>query len=425
MDKLEYKNIIKKLKSIVTKVGDMFGETMIGKFLGKNKQVLLIRSMISNNIRQYGMIFALIVIMIFFNYQTGGVSLYPLNISNILLQNAHILILAVGMLIVILTGNIDLSVGSVAAFVGAIAGIMMIRNDYHWSISVAAALSIGLMAGAWNGFWIAYIKIPAFIVTLGGMLIFRGLTLVVLKGASLGPFPDEFNSISSGFIPDIFGGDGLHILTIVIGILFSLGYIYYAYTGRRKKQKYGFDVAPVWMTVFSSTFIIVALNLFTFTLARYRGFPNVSIILFIVIIIYAFITTKTVIGRHVYAMGGNYEAAKLSGVKTKKVMFLIYVNMGLLAAISGLVYAARLNAAVPKAGNLFELDAIAAAYIGGASASGGVGTVIGAIIGGLVMGVINNGMSLMSLGIDWQQVVKGLVLLLAVWFDIATKNKAK
>ncbi len=425
MDNLEYKNILKKVKELKNKLGKKFSQTFIGKIYNENKQILLIRSLISDNIRQYGMIFALVIIMIFFNYKTGGVSLYPLNISNIILQNAHILILAVGMLIVILTGNIDLSVGSVAAFVGAIAGIMMVKNDYNWIFSVVVALSLGVLAGAWNGFWIAYVKIPAFIVTLGGMLIFRGLTLIVLKGASLGPFPDDFNRISSGFMPDIFGGENLHILTIVVGLLFSLGYIYYAYIGRKKKQKYNFAVAPVWITLLSGSFIIIAVNLFTFTLAKYRGFPNVSIILIIVIVVYAFLTKKTVFGRHVYAMGGNYEAAKLSGVKTKKTMFLIYVNMGLLAAVSGLVYAARLNAAVPKAGNLFELDAIAAAYIGGASASGGVGTVIGAIIGGLVMGVINNGMSLMSLGIDWQQVVKGSVLLLAVWFDIVTKNKAK
>lgn len=397
----------------------------IGKFVRENKQMVVLQGLLKDNIRQYGMILALIAIMIFFAITTNGISLVPLNINNLLLQNGHILILAVGMLIVILTGNIDLSVGSVAAFVGAVAGIMMIKNDYNWIISTIAALSIGILAGAWNGFWIAYVKIPAFIVTLGGMLLFRGFTLVILKGASLGPFPDQFNKISSGFIPDYFNGTDLHIFTIVIGIILSILYIFMVIRSRQKKIKYNFVISPLWVAILTTLFVIVSVNLFTITLARYRGFPNVSIILGIVIVVYAFITTKTVFGRHIYAMGGNYEAAKLSGVKTKKTMFMIYVNMGLLAAVSGLVYAARLNAATPKAGNLFELDAIAAAYIGGASASGGVGTVIGAIIGGLVMGVINNGMSLMGLGIDWQQVVKGLVLLLAVWFDIATKNKAK
>lgn len=402
-----------------------FKESKVVRFFKTNEQVQILKSLLKGNIRQYGMILALILIMIFFAITTNGVSLVPLNITNLLLQNGHILILAVGMLIVILTGNIDLSVGSVAAFVGAIAGIMMIKNDYNWILSSIAALGVGIAAGAWNGFWIAYIKVPPFIVTLGGMLLFRGLTLVVLKGASLGPFPDQFNNISSGFLPDIFGGTTLHLLTIVIGIVFSIGYVFSVILARKKKIRYNFEVSPLWVTILTSVFVIVAINLFTITLARYRGFPNISLILFAVIIIYAFITRKTVFGRHIYAMGGNYEAAKLSGVKTKRMMFLIYTNMGLLSAVSGLVYAARLNSSTPKAGNLFELDAIAAAFIGGASASGGVGTVIGAVIGGLVMGVINNGMSLMSLGIDWQQVVKGLVLLLAVWFDIATKNRSK
>ncbi len=409
------------MQNLLTK----FKESKVVQFFKTNEQVQILKSLLKGNIRQYGMILALILIMIFFAITTNGVSLVPLNITNLLLQNGHILILAVGMLIVILTGNIDLSVGSVAAFVGAIAGIMMIKNDYNWIISSIAALGVGIAAGAWNGFWIAYVKVPPFIVTLGGMLLFRGLTLVVLKGASLGPFPDEFNNISSGFLPDIFGGTTLHILTIVIGIVFGIGYVISVILARRKKIRYNFEVSPLWVTILTSIFVIVAINLFTFTLARYRGFPNISLILFAVIIIYAFITRKTIFGRHIYAMGGNYEAAKLSGVKTKRMMFLIYTNMGLLSAVSGLVYAARLNSSTPKAGNLFELDAIAAAFIGGASASGGVGTVIGAVIGGLVMGVINNGMSLMSLGIDWQQVVKGLVLLLAVWFDIATKNRSK
>lgn len=392
----------------------------------KNKSLLKeLLDLLRSNIRQYGMIMALAGIFLLFYIITDGVNIYPLNVTNIILQNGYILILAVGMLIVILTGNIDLSVGSVAAFVGAISGILMVTHDVHWLIATLAALTIGILAGMWNGFWIAYVKIPAFIVTLGGMLIFRGLTLWVLNGQSLGPFPDEFNSISSGFIPDIFGGENLHIFTIVIGILASLLYVYFVYRSRRKKLQYGFKVSSLPITVISSALLVIVINAFTFILAQYRGFPNVSLVLLAVIVIYAIITTKTVFGRRIYAMGGNYEAAKLSGVKTKRTMFLIYTNMGLLAAVSGLVYAARLNAATPKAGNLFELDAIAAAYIGGASASGGVGTVIGAIIGGLVMGVINNGMGLMGLGIDWQQVVKGLVLLLAVWFDIATKNKAK
>ncbi|MFU8786631.1 MAG: multiple monosaccharide ABC transporter permease, partial [Candidatus Izemoplasmataceae bacterium] len=365
------------------------------------------------------------IIIIYFYFATGGVSLRPLNVNNIILQNAHVIILAVGMLIVILTGNIDLSVGSVAAFVGAMAGIMIVRNDVPWQLALGIALFLGILAGAWNGFWIAYVKIPAFIVTLGGMLIFRGLTLLVLEGVTLGPFPDGFNRLSSGFMPDIVSVEGFHVLTLLIGIIFSILYVLSLMLARKKRIKYNFDVSPLWVTILGSVIVVTAINLFTLTIARHRGFPNVSIILFITIIVYAFITKKTTIGRHVYALGGNAEAAKLSGVNTRRTMFLVYTNMGFLAALSGIVYAARLNASTPKAGELFELDAIASAFIGGASAAGGVGTVVGAVIGALVMGVINNGMSLLGLGIDWQQVVKGLVLLLAVWFDIATKNRAK
>ena len=257
------------------------------------------------------------------------------------------------------------------------------------------------------------------------MLIFRGLTLAVLQGITLGPLPAGFNALSSGFLPDIFKGSTLHLLTIFIGVVFSVLYIISVYMSRKKRLRYEFEVAPMWVVILTTVFVLVAINIFTFTIARHRGLPNVSIILFIVIIIYTFITKKTTIGRHVYAMGGNADAARLSGINTKRTMFMVYANMGLLAAVSGIVYSARLNASTPKAGELFELDAIASAFIGGASAAGGIGTIIGAVIGALVMGVINNGMSLLGLGIDWQQVVKGLVLLLAVWFDIATKNRAK
>lgn len=379
---------------------------------------------IKDNIRQYGMIFALVTILIFFNIYTDGVSMTPLNVTNLVLQNAHILVLAIGMLMVILTGNIDLSVGSVAALVGGLAAIMIRNWEIHWLIATAISLLLGAAIGAWQGYWIAYVKIPAFIVTLAGMLLFRGLTLVILGGQTIGPFPEAFNLISSGFIPDFIGSGELHITTLLIGILGSIAYVYYVYKRRLKKKENHFKVNPLWVDVVTSGVLVIAANGFAFILAQYRGFPNIFVLLFTLIAVYTFITRKTTFGRHVYAIGGNYQAAKLSGVKAKLTLFKVYVNMGMIAALSGLIYAARLNAATPKAGNLFELDAIAAAYIGGASANGGIGTVVGAITGGLVMGVINNGMSLAGLSIDWQQVVKGMVLLLAVWFDIATKNKA-
>ena len=407
------------------KIKQFLTKNRLIEFLRLNKHVAILAKLIKDNIRQYGMIMALIVIIIYFNFATNGVSLLPLNVNNIVLQNAHVIILAVGMLIVILTGNIDLSVGSVAAFVGAILGILMVRHNLDWRLATLLGLFLGLLAGMWNGFWIAYIKVPAFIVTLGGMLIFRGLTLVVLDGVTIGPLPPGYNSLSSGFLPDYFNGNGIHLFTVSVGILFSIFYLISVFMSRRKKIQYQIDVAPIWVIVLSSAFVITAINLFTYTIAKHRGFPNVSIILFIVITIYVFITKKTIIGRHIYAMGGNAEAANLSGINTKRTMFMVYANMGMLAALSGIVFSARLNAATPKAGDLFELDAIASAFIGGASSVGGIGTIIGAVIGALVMGVINNGMSLLGLGIDWQQVVKGLVLLLAVWFDIATKNRAK
>ncbi|GAB6085099.1 multiple monosaccharide ABC transporter permease [Alkaliphilus crotonatoxidans] len=376
------------------------------------------------NIKQYGMVIALISIMAFFAIFTGGILLRPLNITNLILQNSYILILAIGMLLVIITGNIDLSVGSVAAFVGAVAAILMINLQLSFPVAFFICLLLGAIIGAWQGFWIAYIKIPAFIVTLAGMLIFRGLTMVTLQGMSLAPFPVAFQRISSGFVTDFFNGSSLNITTLIVGVLLSLVYIAYEIRERNTKIKYEFDVIPMGLLIVKISGIVGAINVFAFVLAQYKGIPNILILLFFLVAVYSFITSKTVIGRHIYSVGGNQKAAKLSGVKVERIVFLVYVNMGILSALSGLAFAARLNAATPKAGVGFELDAIAAVFIGGASASGGIGTVIGAIIGGLVMGVMNNGMSLIGIGIDWQQAIKGLVLLFAVCFDVLTKSKS-
>lgn len=390
-----------------------------GRMMDKFKQIM------KSNMRQYGMGIALVSIMILFQILTGGILLRPLNITNLILQNSYILVLAVGMLLVIITGNVDLSVGSVAAFVGAISGILMINLKMPVLLAIIISLLIGALVGAWQGFWIAYAKIPAFIVTLAGMLVFRGLTLVILKGQTLAPFPESFQVISSGFTHDIFGSGGLHITTLLVGLIFSVLYIVLEINNRKNKVKYNFDILPIQFLIAKLVIIIVAINLLTFSLASYKGIPNVLILLSLLVVIYTFVTNKTIPGRHIYALGGNAKAAKLSGIKTEKVMFWVYVNMGLLAALAGMVFAGRLNAATPKAGTNFELDAIAACYIGGASASGGIGTIIGAIIGGLVMGVLNNGMSLIGVGIDWQQTIKGLVLLMAVAFDVYTKSKSK
>lgn len=376
------------------------------------------------NIRQYGMLVALLAIMLLFQILTGGILLKPLNVTNLILQNSYILVLAIGMVLVIINGHIDLSVGSIAAFVGAVSAILMVEMNVPFVLAVILSLLLGAVIGAWQGFWIAYVRVPSFIVTLAGMLLFRGLTMLVLKGQSVGPFPDAFRSISSGFIPDFFNGARLHVTSILFGALLSALLIWNEWRKRQADIRYRFEVMPLGYFIAQMAVLAIALNLFIYVLASYEGIPNILIILLLLILLYTFVTNRTVMGRHIYAMGGNEKAAMLSGVKTKRVSFWVFVNMGTLAALSGLIFAARLNAATPKAGVNFELDAIAACFIGGASMSGGVGTVIGAVIGGLVMGVMNNGMSILGIGIDWQQGIKGLVLLLAVAFDIYNRNKS-
>ena len=375
------------------------------------------------NIRQYGMLVALLAIMLFFQVRTEGVLLKPLNITNLILQNSYIVIMAVGMLLVIVAGHIDLSVGSIVGFVGGLAAIMMVTYDVHWIPTIIVCLLVGTLIGAVQGYWVAYLGIPSFIVTLAGMLVFRGLSLALLQGQSVGPFPETFQRLSSGFIPDIFNGEELHYTSLVLGALVALALVTMSVRARRSQRRYGFDTEPVAFFLLKNVVVSAAILYLSYLLASYRGLPNVMIIMFALIVLYAFVTTQTTIGRRIYALGGNVKAAKLSGVKTKRLTFFTFINLGFLAALAGLVFAARLNTATPGAGNAFELDVIAAAFIGGASATGGVGTVVGAVIGAFVMGVMNNGMSILGVGIDWQQVIKGLVLLLAVFFDVYNKNK--
>ena len=378
------------------------------------------------NIRQYVMVIALVVVIVLFQILTGGVLLKPLNISNLISQNAYILILAIGMLLCILTGgNVDLSVGSVAGFVGAISAIMMLKMDIPVLPTIIVSLLLGLVIGCWQGFWIAYVGVPAFIATLAGMLVFRGLTLVVLKGTSLAPLPAGYTFLASGFIPDIANIGGLNILTIAVGIIASILYVIRELNSRKNKKKYGFEVSSYTTFIPQIVGIMVVVNAFAFSLASYKGIPMVLVIVILLVLIYSFITMKTIPGRHIYAYGGNAKAAQLSGVNTKKVMFWVYANMGVMAALAGVIFTGRLNSATPKSGVNFELDAIAACFIGGASTSGGVGTVIGAMVGGLLMGVLNNGMSIMGISIDWQQAIKGFVLLGAVAFDVYSKSKSK
>jgi putative multiple sugar transport system permease protein len=375
------------------------------------------------NVRQYGMIIALAAIVVLFQVTTEGVLLKPLNVSNLVVQNAQILILAIGMVIVIVARHIDLSVGSVAAFVGAAGAIMMTKYDVPWFLAIVLCLALGALIGAWHGFWVAYVGIPAFIVTLASMLLFRGLTLVVLEGATVGGLPENFKKIGNGFLPEIGPDTDLHNLTLVLAVVVVLVLVFLDFRKRAASKRYNFEVLPFPIFLVKQAVLAAVILQFAYLLADARGLPVVGLILFALIGFYSFIMSRTVFGRHVYAIGGNVDAATMSGVNTKRVDFLVMTNMGFLAGLAGLVTTARLTAANPKAGVNFELDAIAAAFIGGAAVTGGVGTVIGAIIGGLVMGVLNNGMSLMGVSIDWQQAIKGLVLLAAVAFDVWNKRR--
>ncbi|MBU5594329.1 sugar ABC transporter permease [Amphibacillus sp. MSJ-3] len=369
------------------------------------------------------MIIILVILLIAFQLMTGGIFLRPLNITNIVLQNSHILVLAAGMLLVVLLGYVDLSVGSVMAFVGSIAGLLMVNNGVSPLIAVPICLLIGALIGAWQGFWVAYVEIPAFIVTLAGLLMFRGLTQVVLGGQSLAPFPVGFQKISTGYLPDLFGGNGLHIFSLVLGAILALLVIYAQWKARKKRKKNQFETSSLPTFILGAIFLAAIIMLLSFVFASYQGFPVILIILAIIVILYGFLTNKTVVGRQIYATGGNKKSAELSGINTKKITFWVFVNMGLMAALAGLILAARLNAATPQAGQSLELDAMASVYFGGASTSGGIGTVMGAIVGGLVMGVLNNGMSILGIGVDWQQAIKGLILLLAVVLDLYNKKR--
>lgn len=378
---------------------------------------------IIKNLKQYVMLIVLVVIVLLFQALTGGTLLKPMNVSNLINQNAYIVILAVGMLICILTGgNIDLSVGSVVALVGACAGTFIISWGLNTYLSVFLCLLIGIAIGAWQGFWIAYVRIPAFIVTLSGQLVFRGITLLILKGLTLAPFPENYQALTGGFIG---AADVRKQLCFITGIVIACAFIALQVKNRLDRRKKGYELEGMASMLIRCAIISAAVIWLFMIMSNYRGIPTVLITLGAVLLLYSFVTSKTVMGRHLYAIGGNEKAARLSGVKTDKMLFLAYVNMAFLAAVAGIVFSARLNSASPQAGQSFELDAIGACYIGGASAYGGIGTVGGALIGALIMGVLNNAMSIMGISSNAQQVVKGLVLLAAVAFDVISKQKVQ
>jgi putative multiple sugar transport system permease protein len=379
------------------------------------------------NIRDYALLLSLLAIMIFFQFTTGGTLFKPVNMTNLILQNSYIVIMALGMLLVIIAGHIDLSVGSVSGFVGAVAAIMMVPWKMDPFLTMAACIVLGAAIGAAQGYFVAYHRIPAFIVTLAGMLIFKGLALTVLGGASVGPFPKEFQLLASGFVPDIFTvqafGGSFNFLAMLIGAVVTGLIIFFNIKERNEQQAHGLAEEPNVIFLGRNALIAIAFLGFSFLMARYKGLPNVLIVMFTLIALFVFLTTRTTFGRRVYAMGGNEKASKLSGINTEKMTFWIFTIMGALAGLAGLVFAARLNVATPKAGAGFELEVIAACFIGGAAVTGGVGKIIGAVIGAFIIGVMNNGMSIMGIGIDWQQVIKGAVLMLAVFLDVYFKNK--
>jgi putative multiple sugar transport system permease protein len=383
----------------------------------------LMRDGLRRNMRQYGMLIALGLIVALFAWLTDGDLLLPRNVSNLVLQNSYILVLAVGMMMVIVAGHIDLSVGSLTAFVGAFAAVLTVRQDISWPVAVVLCLLVGAVAGAVQGFFIAYGGIPSFIVTLAGMLIFRGLTEILLEGQTLGPFPEGMQKLGNGFMPEVGPESNYHNITLLLGIALIAFVVLQEIRDRGRQKEFALEVLPRNLFLLKLVAMAAAILVVTLLLASYKGAPIVLLILGVLVVGYGYVMRNTVFGRHIYAIGGNLPAAKLSGVKDKKVTFLVFVNMGALAALAGMAIAARLNAASPKAGLNYELEAIASAFIGGASMSGGVGTVLGAIIGGLVLGVLNNGMNLLDVGTDWQQVIKGLALLAAVGFDVWNKRR--
>ncbi|MGN1281926.1 MAG: multiple monosaccharide ABC transporter permease [Succinivibrio sp.] len=381
---------------------------------------------ILNMFKRNSLLIALVLVMIMFEVairSTGHGSLFsPSNFTNIIYQNSYVIILAVGMLFLIIgCGNIDLSVGSVVALIGAVAGVLMVNNEYNIYMSMAVCLLLGIVIGAWHGFWIAYIRIPSFIVTLAGMLLFRGLALIVLDGITINPFPTEYLKLFTSFIPSSRAEAYSTTVTVtaVIVIVYLVGIIF----SRTSKLRKGYEVEPISAFLFKHCIILAAVIGSSLLLANNKGIPVILILIAVIVLMYAFVANQTVVGRRIYALGGNEKAAKLSGVNTSRLLFLSYVNMGLLAAVAALVCVARFNSASPMAGTGYELDAIGACFIGGASAYGGVGTVGGAVIGAIFMGVLNNGMSILGIDANWQKAVKGLVLLAAVVIDVMSKKR--
>ncbi len=388
-----------------------------------------LQKILKQNIREYGMYIALFIIMGFFTITTDGIFISSRNISNLMNQTGYIAVLAVGMTLVIVTRQIDLSVGFLAGFMGAVAAIAMVSWHLPVYVVIPLVLALGAVAGLVMAFPVAQLGIPAFVASLAGWLIYRGAILLVTMGTGTIIIPDAaFNAIGNGFIPDFPEMGilpGVHKLTLLLGVLAIILFIFNSINDRKKKQAYNFEVLPMDMFILQIVFISALISYITWVLAGYQGLSWTLVVVLVVVAIYDFVTNKTVIGRHIYAVGGNPEAAELSGISVKKILYIVFGSMGMLSALSGILFASRLQSATTTAGTLFELDAIAAAYVGGVSAAGGVGKVTGSLIGAVVMMSLTSGMNLMGIDISLQYIVRGLVLTLAVVFDVATRRASK
>ncbi|KPL75500.1 ABC transporter permease [Ornatilinea apprima] len=384
------------------------------------------QKVLRENIREYGMYIALFVIMAIFTVTTKGVFVSSRNISNLLNQTGYIAVLAVGMTLVIVIRHIDLSVGFLAGFLGAVAAIALVFWKLPTIVVIPLVLALGVVAGMITGFLVAQLKIPSFVASLAGWLIYRGAILLVTAGTGTIIIPDKiFNAIGNGYIPDIKVIPGVHNLTLLLGVAAIILFIVSEISDRQKKQSYNFEVLTMDMFVFKLVFVSALIGAITWILAGYNGLSWTVVVMLVVVAIYHFITTQTVLGRHIYAIGGNPEAAELSGVSVKKLIYVVFGSMGMLSALSGILFSSRLQSATTTAGTLFEMDAIAAAYVGGVSAAGGVGKVTGSIIGALVMTSLTSGMNLMSIDISVQYIVRGAVLAAAVIFDVTTRSRGK
>ncbi|WP_438268385.1 sugar ABC transporter permease [Marinitoga lauensis] len=384
-----------------------------------------LKTLLKKHIREYGMYIALVIIMLIFSFLTDGLFLSARNISNLFNQMGYIAVLAVGMTLVIVIRHIDLSVGFGSGFLGAIAAILMMQHNMPVLPTILIVFALGIIFGLINGFFISFIGLPSFVMTLAGMLIFRGGLLVATqKTGTIIISNDTFNEIGNGYIPDFFHNENIHVTTLLIGIIIILFYIYFEIKRRNNKIKYNFEVLSIPIFILKILLISSIVGYLFWILASYNGLSWTFVIVLIVTFIYHIMTTKTALGRHIYAVGGNPEAAKLSGISLNKITLFVFGSMGLLTALSGILYASRFQSATPTAGTLFELDAIAAAYVGGVSAAGGVGKVTNSIVGALVMASLINGMNLIGVGISFQYIIRGAVLIAAVVFDIKTRSKA-